>query len=155
MQLVEIKDLRNNQIYDFGNNIFGAVGHLKLDGVVAGHNFSNFFKNGNFYYHIDNIEVKNKLIDKTYKLIGFLDITHKIVDNKLIEIKRKKIEIDDIVNLCGRLNIVTDTYHDKKYYYADLLDQNGLDSIGISSDDFEKIGILGVTHEFINDKLAK
>lgn len=108
-------------------------------------------------------------------LVGFLGITHKIEDGRLIEIKRDKFELDDIisikkningaesfnkshfnikkgtimlVNFCNEttLNCVNSNGYERNFDFYDDEDEN-------IEDYFEKVGTLGVNYEFVNNKL--
>lgn len=164
MKLVEIKDVRVGQIWDNGNNFLIITGFsehepemvhsvtyvpedkpitLKSGKKVAGLMYSSTSKN--------SLEGS--------KLIGKLGITHRIEDNRLVEIppvfKEQKINTDDIVKILEDDScpwVVVTTYNAKKYKrYISLLSYH--DS-HFSENEVEKIGILGVTHEFVNDREA-
>jgi len=144
MKLVKIKDIRVGQIYKILENIGEPFVVFEKDKVII--------IDYNFTYSYDVLKNKNK-----FKLIGFLGITHELKDNELIEIKREKFEVDDIIHYNGDI-------------YNLIAVENGNNTFGFCSyelfggdyiktkdtcDCFNKIGILGVTHEFINNKMVK
>lgn len=102
-----------------------------------------------------------------------------IKDNKLVEIPRNKFEVNDIVEYIGRddddINYIDDfigiylgyKIDDNEYVYGyDIIfnPSGKIDNIHNPiivlahhemHGDLEKIGIYGITHELINDKLIK
>lgn len=108
------------------------------------------------------------------KLIGKLGITHRIEDGKLVEIPREDLVVDDIVEYLDFdgfkvtaviASLITGmTREDSQYGFITNdgnFDESSLfekEEIGEDSGTFtytpKKIGILGVTHEFVNDREA-
>lgn len=161
MKLVEIKDVRVGQIWDNGNNFLIITGFsehepemvhsvtyvpedkpitLKSGKKVAGLMYSSTSKN--------SLEGS--------KLIGKLGITHRIEDGKLVEIPHAtEFEVDDIVRhengKTGVIVKINNVGFAIGYEYSINCGSEGF------NDTFEyltKIGILGVTHEFVNDREA-
>ena len=124
-----------------------------------------------------NKDLLKKFKEPDKYLIGFLGITHKIEDGRLIEIKRDKFELDDIisikkningaesfnkshfnvkkgeimlVNFCNEttLNCVNSNGYEHNFDFYDDEDEN-------IEDYFEKVGTLGVNYEFINNKMKE
>ncbi len=91
-------------------------------------------------------------------LIGFLGITHKIEDGRLVEIERKEFEIDDIVEYNDKKYIITyanrNSTEDYSIYYINEVDNLENKTVA-SSTDFKKLGTLGVNYEFINNKMKE
>lgn len=91
-------------------------------------------------------------------LVGFLGITHKIEDGRLVEIERKEFEIDDIVEYNDKKYIITyanrNSTEDYSIYYINEVDNLENKTVA-SSTDFKKLGILGVNYEFINNKMKE
>lgn len=110
-----------------------------------------------------NITISNNLkIPNEFKINGFLGITHKLENNKLIEIKREEFEVGDIVMFNGNENplVIIDTYTEKSYKTGELEIVkfyrlfNGIDYADVESERIiKKIGIYGVNFEFINKKI--
>lgn len=108
------------------------------------------------------------------ELIGKLGITHRIEDGKLVEIPREDLVVDDIVEYldCDGFKVTAViaslitgmTREDSQYGFITNdgnFDESSLfekEEIGEDSGTFtytpKKIGILGVTHEFVNDREA-
>lgn len=156
MKLVEIKDIREGQIYERSRCIFVVMRRSGIDSVVLRLYCHNRKPEPNNAYEAEAMhEVRTDALNDC-QLIGKLGITHRIEGKKLIEIppvfKRQKINIDDIVKVIkdGSFPWVVDTtYNAGKYTrYISLLSYHDND---FSEDEVEKIGILGVTHEFVND----
>jgi hypothetical protein len=118
------------------------------------------------------IKVEDKEILENAKLVGYLGITHIVENSKLVEIPRNKFEVDDIVEslrygLCSysqaiitgtRPNSFVPTSNDWVVdVYCDGKKDKDRESLAITEEDLddEKVGILGVTHEFVNEKLGE
>lgn len=162
MKLVEIKDVRIGQVWQFGENMCRCfVVERTMKTKTCGATYQAFD------CPTMPEECKGELYIKDYdmpkiphgRLIGKLGITHRIEDNRLVEIqpvfKEQKINTDDIVKILEDDScpwVVVTTYNAKKYKrYISLLSYH--DS-HFSENEVEKIGILGVTHEFVNDREA-
>lgn len=142
MKLVKIKDVRVGQVWI--NDQTGLI-HT-VDDLGSNADKAETTKTRDEY-----------LKSAKCRLIGKLGITHKIEDNKLLEIPRDEFQIDDVVNVLNvsatkKINAVVvakighqlNTFDGKGYngYYTDDETSKFMP---------EKIGIYGVTHEFIND----
>ena len=100
LELVEIKDVRIGQIYKGKENYFVIKKNITTKDYMPEFEADkyqglNFKKNTALI--MDNCNIigcENDFEDK--KIIGFLDKTHKIEDNKLIEIPRKEFDVGDI-----------------------------------------------------------
>ena len=146
MKLVEIKDVRPGQVWI--NNQTGL-----LHAVDDLGNLSNADK-------AETAKIRDEYLKAAKcRLIGKIGITHRIENNRLVEIppvfKEQKINTDDIVKILEDDSypwVVVTTYNAKKYKrYISLLSYH--DS-HFSENEVEKIGVLGVTHEFVNDREA-
>lgn len=144
MKLVEIKDVRPGQVWI--NNQTGLLHTVDDLG-----NLSNADK-------AETAKIRDEYLKAAKcRLIGKIGITHRIEDNRLVEIppvfKEQKINTDDIVKILEDDSypwVVITTYNAKKYKrYISLLSYH--DS-HFSENEVEKIGVLGVTHEFVNDR---
>jgi hypothetical protein len=200
MKLVEIKDIREGQIWKYNSDMeydpdFDCAYFIARK-INYYRDLSNLHKTlVDIKYYDDEVvyceEIAENLrlskwrnFDKReildcYKLIGFLDITHRIEDNKLIEIPREKFEIDDVIyfilnedcsqeyrrEVFGVINWICDDYDEERHecgVEASVLGGEGQEYIGmdfklysdITPESLEKIGVLGITHEFVNDKLV-
>lgn len=167
MKLVEIKDVRPGQIRKVtafnqwkDEEEFEVLAVIEASGLGE---YAEFDTYAEFY----DIKTKQLMEDDSEELrfyengelIGKLGITHRIEDGRLVEIpplfKDQKINIDDIVKVIkdGSFSWLVDTtYNARKYTkYISLLSYHDCD---FSEDEVEKIGILGVTHEFVNNREA-
>lgn len=144
MKLVEIKDVRPGQVWI--NDQTGLIHTVDDLG-----NLSNADK-------AETAKIRDEYLKAAKcRLIGKIGITHRIEDNRLVEIppvfKEQKINTDDIIKILEDDScpwVVVTTYNAKKYKrYISLLSYH--DS-HFSENEVEKIGVLGVTHEFINDR---
>ena len=167
MKLVEIKDVRPGQIRKVtafnqwkDEEEFEVLAVIEASGLGE---YAEFDTYAEFY----DIKTKQLMEDDSEELrfyengelIGKIGITHRIDDVRLVEIppifKDQKINIDDIVKVIkdGSFSWLVDTtYNARKYTkYISLLSYHDCD---FSEDEVEKIGILGVTHEFVNNREA-
>lgn len=105
-----------------------------------------------------NKELLEKFKEPDKYLVGFLGITHKIEDGRLVEIERKKFEEDDIVERSDRKYIITyasrDSNEDYNTYNINEIDNLENETYALSTD-LKKLGTLGINYEFINNKLEK
>lgn len=181
MKLAKINDVRVGQIWTFNE---GQTYDLVIDVRNIDEDFRdclyevNYIIYGDLEYNIEHKKEKgdNYFIDAEYcrrdepasndilekfkdmnNLVGFLGITHKIEDGKLVEIQRKKLEKDDIIESRNVKYFVKEITKDcivlldcdedlmrlsyeKKYLKEYLID-------------YKKIGTLGVNYFFQNSKL--
>jgi hypothetical protein len=157
MKLVEIKDVRVGQIRQIDYKtllVINSACFRKYDCYNKSDNGKDIYI---YNYSCNGSNIRYPLRNK---LIGFLNITHRIEDNKLIEIPRGDFEVDDIV-------IELPVYHNeaiivegddtpKAITYFEVTDcsiQISLDSVKRRKEFCKRVGILGVTHEFVNEKL--
>ena len=165
MKLVEIKDVRKKQIY------------LKEDEyyLITGQSLNHYDLEHKYIYNIYTYDKDLKLTSEhetKYKenlgeLIGFLGITHKLDEDKLIEISRKDFEEDDIIE-------ITEYQLSEKDFvkYKDIVKKSSYEYDGfvgcyiyfwcLNGDyktkdvhNIEKVGTLGVNYEFVNEALIK
>lgn len=141
MKLVEIKDTRVGQVLKSDKDILYIVSDYNKPFVPSSISIESFESAG----------LKN-----TYTIIGKLGITHRIEDGKLVEIPHTtEFEVDDIVRhengKTGVIVKINNVGFAIGYEYSINCGSEGF------NDTFEyltKIGILGVTHEFVNDREA-
>ena len=187
MKLQKIKDVRVGQIWTFNEGkTYDVVISVRNIDDNFNHEVSEvvFEIWGDFDYAIgkkDKEDINNRyLVDVEYTkkgekvnqdllekfkqpdkyLIGFLGITHKIEDGRLVEIEREKFEIDDIVEYDEKKYIITyanrracDSENYDSYYINEI--DNLENQTVASSTDFKKLGTLGVNYEFINNKMKE
>lgn len=136
MKLVEIKDVRPGQVW-----INDQTGLLHTVDDLGG--LSNAAK-------IETAKIRDEYLKAAKcRLIGKIGITHRIENNKLVEIKRKEVNKDDIV-----------CFDEETNRLAVVLKVSPITITPTVFDGQEKelnrkvcvIGILGVTHEFVNDR---
>jgi hypothetical protein len=152
MKLVKIEDVRVGQIY---KNVRGGICIVLQCRTDWDYVFQWFPKN------MPPISVDISLNDmRKFELIGFLNITHRIEDDKLVEIPREEFEVDDVLegNNNGGFAIILD----KKIVYnlsykhiflsgTRIILREGQENYMRTN--YKKIGTLGVNYEFINEKL--
>lgn len=152
MKLVKIKDVRVGQVWkDTYNGFIRVV--IPFDdepNVICGN--SLFYPCNNEILLRDDFEdIILEDIKSRHKLIGFIGITHKIEDEKLVEIPREDFEVDDVVKTSTKNIQIIDRVIDG--YMVHLL---GYDySFYEEKEELNKIGIFGITHEFVNERLVK
>lgn len=174
MKLVKIEDVRVGQIW-IKEGLYAVITTVTnyLNNPIR-------FVFGNTYHKDNNLDcVGVNLNFVSSSLIGFLGITHEIKDNSLVEIQEKTKDktiyfINDVVKYqdCEG-NTFSAVINQKEvsplynYYVAtntlgcfvelsdNLEDQEGLEPNEYTYFPMEKIGILGVTHEFANERLVK
>lgn len=182
MKLVEIKDVRPGQIRKViafnqwkDEKEFEVLAVIEASGLGE---YAEFDTYAEFY----DIKTKQLIEDDSEELrfyengelIGKLGITHRIEDGKLVEIPREDLVVDDIVEYLDFdgfkvtaviASLITGmTREDSQYGFITNdgnFDESSLfekEEIGEDSGTFtytpKKIGILGVTHEFVNDREA-
>ncbi len=157
MKLVEIKDIRPGQVWI--NDQTGLIHTVDNLGEL-----SNADK-------METTKIRDEYLKSAKcRLIGKIGITHRIVGDKLAEIPREaKFKVDDIVHLTSYaaffetgISVIQDIYelegYAPKIRYA-LTDKNGSTSCNWYFENLKRakiklVGILGVTHEFVNDREA-
>jgi hypothetical protein len=161
MKLVEIKDVRVGQIWDNGNNFLIITGFSEYEPEMVHsvtyvpENKPITLKNGKKVTGLMYSSTSKNSLEGS-KLIGKLGITHRIEDGKLVEIPHAtEFEVDDIVRhengKTGVIVKINNVGFAIGYEYSINCGSEGF------NDTFEyltKIGILGVTHEFVNDREA-
>lgn len=161
MKLVEIKDVRVGQIWDNGNNFLMITGFSEYEPEMVHsvtyvpENKPITLKNGKKVTGLMYSSTSKNSLEGS-KLIGKLGITHRTEDGKLVEIPHAtEFEVDDIVRhengKTGVIVKINNVGFAIGYEYSINCGNEGF------NDTFEyltKIGILGVTHEFVNDREA-
>lgn len=145
MKLVEIKDVRVGQVRKMADGIF----YIDDD-------------HGDLCRIDEKKQFKGLIHNDEGQLIGKLGITHRIEDNKLVEIPRTaEFQTDDVVKFKWdpRLYVINreidfgikKTHPDNSCFEAtnDLYGSRQLIDF-----ELKRVGILGVTHEFLNDREA-
>ncbi|MDR2902132.1 MAG: hypothetical protein LBU87_03395 [Lactobacillales bacterium] len=142
MKLQEIKDVRVGQIYQTINNNFVVVTDEYRGGADVYSDTPDRFRKRT---EVHTVESKN------YKLVGKIGITHEIKGGKLVEIPRKsEWQVDDVIELNGERVVIVDfsNIDGKPIYMRDCNRING--TFGFPK--MIRLGILGVTHQIVNDK---
>lgn len=160
MKLVEIKDIREGQVYERSRCILVVMRKSGIDSVVLRLYCHNHKPAPNNAYEV--LSMREVRIDtlKDYQLIGKIGITHRIKGNRLVEIPRSAgFQTDDVVKFKWdpRLYVINreidfgikETHPDNSCFEAtnDLYGSRQLVDF-----ELKRVGILGVTHEFVNDK---
>lgn len=97
-----------------------------------------------------NKELLEKFKEPDKYLVGFLGITHKIVDGRLVEIERKEFEVDDIVlTNSGFIGIILSITIDQWFF---IMRDDGF-TVHENKEPLKKLGTLGIGYEFINNRL--
>lgn len=149
MKLVKIIDVRPGQVWI--NDQTGLVHTVDDLG-----NLSNADK-------ADTTKIRDEYLKAAKcRLIGKLGITHRVDDGRLVEIPREaEFQIDDVVKFKWdpRLYVINreidfgikETHPDNSCFEA----TNELyGSRQLVDFELKRVGILGVTHEFVNDREA-
>ena len=170
MKLVEIKDVRPGQIRKVtafnqwkDEEEFEVLAVIEASGLGE---YAEFDTYAEFY----DIKTKQLMEDDSEELrfyengelIGKLGITHRTEDNRLVEIPRTAgFQTDDVVKFKWdpRLYVINreidfgikETHPDNSCFEAtnDLYGSRQLVDF-----ELKRVGILGVTHEFVNDREA-
>lgn len=168
MKLVEIKDVRVGQIWDNGNNFLIITGFSEYEPEMVHsvtyvpENKPITLKNGKKVTGLMYSSTSKNSLEGS-KLIGKLGITHRIEDGKLVEIPRTaEFQIDDVVKFkwCDpRLYVINRKIdfgikesHPNNACFEATNDLYG--SCQLVDFELKRVGILGVTHEFVNDREA-
>lgn len=150
MKLVEIKDIRPDQIWEAHRNQFLILS--RGNNIIA-----RMYERGNPV--AEGIKSADEFIDM--RLRGKFGITHRFEGEKLVEIPRTyDIQTDDVVKFNWsdpRLYVVNreidfgikESHPDNACFEAtnDLYGSRQLVDF-----ELKRVGILGVTHKFINDR---
>ena len=162
MKLVEIKDVRVGQIRKVtAYNQWKDEEEFEVLAVIEAAGIGEYAEFDN-YAELYDIQTKQLIEDDSEELrfyedgelIGKLGITHRIEDSRLVEIPRSDgFKVDDVVrHESGKTGVIVKTNNAGfavGYEYSINCGSEGF------NDTFEyltKIGILGVTHEFVNDR---
>lgn len=154
MNLVEIKDIRVGQIYNYRNILYLIKDKLKDDEFITTSYYSKHSLENTVYYEEFATHYKDSILFKSCTLIGKLGITHRIEDGKLVEIPRTaEFQIDDVCCEANSKNTI---------FVIDAIDAYGREALFLFDEKrnrhfpqgVEKVGIFGVTHEFVNDREA-
>lgn len=157
MKLVKINDVRKGQIYKDFHSYYLISSNMVFDNVNGCR-----YPCSEFVIDLDNeyigtiTKIHESIIEKL-DFVGFLDITHKVIGNKLIEIPREELEKDDIIearNIKYFVKEITNDYMVLLNCDDDLmLVSYERKYLGTYLINYKKIGTLMVNYEFINDKL--
>lgn len=161
MKLVEIKDVRPGQVW-----INDQTRLLHTVDDLGG--LSNTAK-------METVKIRDEYLKAAKcRLIGKIGITHRIEDNRLVEIPREDLIVDDVVEyldfdgftvkavICSVMTALTAEETQYAFITEDGQSEDTTlferEEIGEDSGIFtytpKKIGVLGVTHEFVNNKAA-
>lgn len=164
MKLVEINDVRVGQIRKNFDDLI-LIEAEKPNGFLYYQAFNEF---GGFM----NKDVKASYKFLAMPIIGKLGITLRIEGNRLVEIPREDLIVDDVVEyldfdgfpikgvICTVITAMTaeETQYefiteDGKSDDSSIFNREEIrEDSGIYTYTPKKIGILGVTHEFVNDR---
>lgn len=139
MNLVEIKDVRVGQAWKADKDVLYIVSDYNKPFVPSSISIESFESAG---------------LQNRYTIIGKLGITHRIEDGKLVEIPRTaEFQIDDVCCEANSKNTI---------FVIDAIDAYGREALFLFDEKrnrhfpqgVEKVGIFGVTREFVNDREA-
>ena len=163
MKLVEIEDVRPGQVLERDHCLFVIEERIGMYNFATSLYCHNHKPAPNDAYEVLAIHEKNASAFKNCKIIGKLDITHRIEGNRLVEIPRSAgFQTDDVVKFKWdpRLYVINreidfgikKTHPDNSCFEAtnDLYGSRQLVDF-----ELKRIGILGVTHEFVNNREAE
>ncbi len=160
MKLVEINDVRVGQVLERDRCIF------VIEERTGAHNFAVSLYNHNHkpapndVYEWKTMHEKNVAAFDDCEIVGKIGITHRIEGKKLVEITRAaEFQTDDVVKFKWdpRLYVINreidfgikESHPDNSCFEA----TNGLyGSRQLVDFELKRVGILGVTHEFVNDR---
>lgn len=159
MKLVEINDVRVGQVWKNKKEMITIDSFYDDEEIqISAYNLSG--KEINMDYDDFEGMIDIDAVKQNYKLIGKLGITHRIEGNRLLEIPRSAgFQTDDVVKFKWdpRLYVINreidfgikKTHPDNSCFEAtnDLYGSRQLVDF-----ELKRVGILGVTHEFVNDK---
>uniref|UniRef100_UPI0040259DE8 hypothetical protein n=1 Tax=Candidatus Scatocola faecipullorum TaxID=2840917 RepID=UPI0040259DE8 len=159
MKLVEINDVRVGQVWKNKKEMITIDSFYDDEEIqISAYNLSG--KEIDMDYDDFEGMIDIDAVKQNYKLIGKLGITHRIEGNRLLEIPRSAgFQTDDVVKFKWdpRLYVINreidfgikKTHPDNSCFEAtnDLYGSRQLVDF-----ELKRIGILGVTHEFVNDK---
>ena len=91
------------------------------------------------------------------ELVGKLGITHEIKDGALVQLPRTEFEIDDVVKAQGRIGVIVSKEEfipDGEPVHVVVFGSDGYAPVcdGFEPFEMEKVGIIGLTHEFVNER---
>ncbi len=161
MKLVEIKDVRVGQVWKNKKEMITIDSFYDDEEIqISAYNLSGKEIDMDYNDFAGMIDID--AVKQNYKLIGKIRITHRIEGNRLIEITRAAgFQTDDVVKFKWdpRLYVINreidfgikESHPDNSCFEAtnDLYGSRQLVDF-----ELKRVGILGVTHEFINDKEA-
>lgn len=164
MKLVEIKDIREGQVLERDRSFFVIGERTGVHNFVASLYAHNRKPAPNDAYELLAAHEKNIGAFDDCKIIGKIGITHRVNGKKLVEITRTSgFQTDDVVKFNWsdpRLYVINreidfgikESHPDNACFEAtnDLYGSRQLVDF-----ELKRVGILGVTHEFINDREAK
>lgn len=160
MELVEINDVRIGQVLEYGHCIF------VIEERTGVHNFAV-----TLYYHnhkpapnnaYEAMATRERIITELgdCKIIGKIGITHRIEGNRLVEILRSAgFQVDDVVKfkwdqrlyvINREINFGIKETHPNNSCFEATNDLYG--SRQLVDFELKHVGILGVTHEFVNSR---
>lgn len=159
MKLVEINDVRVGQVWKNKKEMITIDSFYDDEEIqISAYNLSG--KEIDMDYDDFEGMIDIDAVKQNYKLIGKLGITHRIEGNRLLEIPRSAgFQTDDVVKFKWdpRLYVINreidfgikKTHPDNSCFEAtnDLYGSRQLVDF-----ELKRVGILGVTHEFVNDK---
>lgn len=145
MKLVKIEDVRVGQIRKRYDGVIFVI-EKKEDENVYGLEIQ---RNQKVLMYSLMPKYKESAM-KRCELIGFIGITHEFKDNRLVEIPRDELQTDDIFTQFGEIFLILSTLENGNIkVLTPNCNNNNFYPKG------KKIGILGVTHEFVNERLVK
>lgn len=160
MKLAEIKDVRVGQVLERNRCIFVIEERTGVHNFAVSLYCHNHKPAPNDAYEALSMRERNIATFYDCEIIGKIGITHCIEGNRLIELPRSSgFQVDDVVkfNWDPRLYVINreidfgikETHPDNSCFEA-INDQYG--SRQLVDFELKRVGILGVTHEFVNDR---
>lgn len=162
MKLAEIKNVRHGQVWERDRCLFVIEQRTGVHNFAVSLYCHNHKPAPHDAYEELSMRERNINTFNDCKIIGKIGITHRIEGNKLIEIPRSDgFKVDDVVKFKWdpRLYVINreidfgikETHPDNSCFEA----THGLyGSRQMVDFELKRVGILGVTHEFVNDKEA-
>ena len=149
MKLVEIKDIRPGQVWQDKDGDLWLEWDERIEPPI---------RDTKYYAHTK--DAFNYLVERKNKLVGFWKITHEAKDKELVEIPRAaEFQVDDVVKfkwgpklyvINHEISLSTEKIFPNKHCFEATNDYYG--SRQLVDFELKRVGILGVTHELVNDR---
>lgn len=153
MKLVEIKDVRIGQVLERDHCIFVIEERTGVHNFAVSLYCHNHKPAPNNAYEVLSMRERNVATFNDCEIIGKIGITHRIEGNRLVEIPRESLIIDDVIrHENGRVGVIVNVNNAGFAIGYEYMINCGDTGFNDTFEYITKIGVLGVTHEFVNDR---